>query len=124
MPSRQRLIISIAAGFIFIAVGLSLVRGFGGATAEVPPSSVAHSTTVDQFLETAKALGITQQQAVDQLQVVQDELSAERAETKRLSEQIGALNEKLDALQQTVANFSAPPPHAAGQLPGPQPKPR
>jgi hypothetical protein len=88
MQSHQQLIIPVATGFVFIAVGLSLVRGFGGATAAVPASSDAHATTVEQFVETAKGLAITKQQAVDQLQVVQNQLVAERAETTRLSEQI------------------------------------
>ena len=71
--------------------------------AAAPSSSVAHVPTVEQvsneILETAKGLGITQQQAVDQLQVVQDQLVAQKAETKKLSEQIAALTEKLNALQ-------------------------
>jgi uncharacterized coiled-coil protein SlyX len=41
---------------------------------------------------------VTQQQAVDQLQVVQGQLAAQKPETKRLSEQIAAVTEKLDAL--------------------------
>ena len=65
-----------------------------------------------------KGLQVTQQQAVDQLQIVQDQLVAQRAETKRLSDQIAALTERLDALQQSVANLPTPATHAAG----PQPK--
>jgi uncharacterized coiled-coil protein SlyX len=63
----------------------------------------------DELLETTKGLQITQQQAVDQLQVVQDQLVAQQAETKRLSEQIAKLTERLDGLQQSVANSPAPP---------------
>ena len=126
MQSYQRLIIPAAAAFVFIAAGLSLVRGFGGTMAAVPLSTVAQALTVDQvsneILERAKGLGLTQQQAVDQLQVVQDQLVAQKAETKKLSEQIAALTEKLDALQQSVANFPAPSTHAAGQPSGSQPK--
>ena len=48
-----------------------------------------------ELLETTKGLQVTQQQAVDQLQIVQDQLVAQKAETKKLSEQIAALNEKL-----------------------------
>jgi uncharacterized coiled-coil protein SlyX len=48
---------------------------------------------------------MTQQQAVDQLQVVQDQLAAQKAETKRLSEQIAAVTAKLEALQQSFAEF-------------------
>jgi uncharacterized coiled-coil protein SlyX len=54
-----------------------------------------------------KGLQVTQQQAVDQLQVVQDQLAAQKAETKRLSEQIAAVTEKLGALQQSVADIPA-----------------
>jgi len=51
------------------------------------------------LIETTKGLRITQQQAVDQLQVVQDQLVAQKVETKKLSEQIATLTEKLNALQ-------------------------
>jgi uncharacterized coiled-coil protein SlyX len=126
MQSHQRLIIPVAAAFVFIVAGLSLVRGFGGTMAAAPSSSVARAPTVDEvsneILETAKGLGRTQQQAVDQLQVVQDQLVAQKAETKKLSEQVSALTEKLDALQQSAANFPAPSTRAAGQPSGSQPK--
>jgi uncharacterized coiled-coil protein SlyX len=113
MQSHQRLIIPAAAAFVFVAVGLSLVRGFGGTMAAAPSSSVAHAPTVEQvsneILETAKGLGITQQQAVDQLQVVQDQLIAQKAETKKLSDQIAALTERLNALQVASAPTSTAP---------------
>jgi uncharacterized coiled-coil protein SlyX len=124
MQSHQRLIIPAAAAFVFIVAGLSLVRGFGG-TMPAAPSSVARAPTVEQvsneILETAKGLGITQQQAVDQLQVVQDQLVAQKAETKKLAEQITTLTERLDALQQSVAN---PPASAHAATTGPQARPR
>jgi uncharacterized coiled-coil protein SlyX len=81
--------------------------------AAAPSSSVAHAPTVEQvsneILETAKGLGITQQQAVDQLQFVQDQLVAQKAETKKLSDQITALTEKLNALQIPSAPTSTAP---------------
>ena len=113
MQSYQRLIIPVAAAFVFIVAGLSLVRGFGGTMAAAPSASVAQAPTVEQvsneILETAKGLGITQQQAVDQLQVVQDQLIAQKAETKKLSDQITALTEKLNALQIPSAPTSTAP---------------
>ena len=125
MQSHQRLIIPIVAAFVFIVVGLLLVRGFGGTMAAAPSSSVAHAPTVEQvsneILETAKGLGITQQQAVDQLQVVQDQLATQQTETKKLSEQIATLTEKLDVLQQSVASVPAPSVAATVQLPKAQP---
>ena len=102
---------SAAAAFVFIVAGLSMVWGFGGTKAAAPSSSAARAPTVQQvsneILETAKGLGLTQQQAVDQLQVVQDHLVAQRTETKKLSEQITSLTERVDALQQSVANQAA-----------------
>jgi hypothetical protein len=74
-----------------------------------------------ELLETSKDLQATLQQAVDQLQVVQDQLVAQRAETKRLSDQNAALPQRLDALQQLIANMP-PLSHAAGSPSGPQPK--
>src|SRR6266404_9296938 len=125
MQSHQRLIIPAAVAFVFIVAGLSLVRGFGGTMAAAPSPSVAHAPTVEQvsseILETAKGLGITQQQAVDQLQVVQDQLVAQQTETKKLSEQIATLTEKLNALQQSVANI--PAPSVAAPLPTPKAPP-
>jgi hypothetical protein len=82
MQSHQRLIIPLAAALVFIVAGLSLVQGFRGTMAAAPSSSVVHAPTVEQvsneILETAKGLGITQQEAVDQLQVVQDQLAQRR----------------------------------------------
>ena len=117
MQSHQRLIIPVAAVIVFILAALSLVWDFGRTMAAAPSPSAGHAPTVEQvsnqILETAKGLGITQQQAVDQLQVVQDQLVAQKTETKKLSEQITTLTERLDALQQSVANLPAASTHAA-----------
>jgi uncharacterized coiled-coil protein SlyX len=105
------MIIPLVAAFILLG-GLSIVWGFGGV------SSPAREPVPNELLETAKGLEVTQQQAVDQLQVVQDQLVAQQTETKKLSEQIAMLAEKLDALQQSVANISAP--SVAAPLPTPK----
>src|SRR6266436_7821030 len=103
MQSHRRLIIPVAAVIVFILAALSLAWDFSGTRAAAPSPSAGHAPTVEQvsnqILETAKGLEITQQQAVDQLQVVQDQLVAQKAETKKLSEQIATLTEKLNALQ-------------------------
>ena len=114
---------AIALAIILIGLGGSLFWNFGSSTVAALPSSAsaalapAREQVADEILETAKGLGITQQQAVDQLQVVQDQL---KAETKRLSEQIAAVTEKLDALQQSIASIPAPTVAA----PPPAPKSR
>ena len=112
---QRRMILPLVAAFILLGGGLSIVWGFGGV------SSPAREQVPNELLETAKGLEVTQQQAVDQLQVVQDQLVAQQTETKKLSEQIAMLTEKLDALQQSVANI--PAPSVAAPLPIPKAPP-
>jgi len=117
MQSHRRLIIPVAAVIVFILAALSLAWDFSGTRAAAPSPSAGHAPTVEQvsnqILETAKGLEITQQQAVDQLQVVQDQLVAQQTETRKLSEQMATLTKRLDALQQSVANLPAASTHAA-----------
>jgi uncharacterized coiled-coil protein SlyX len=110
---------AMALTIILIGLGGALFWDFGSSIMAALPSRASAASVREQvsteILETAKGLGITQQQAVDQLQVVQDQLAAQKAETERLSEQIAAVTEKLDAIQQSVASISeprvaAPPP--------------
>ena len=101
---RRRLLIPIVAGLLFVGAGLSLVWSFSGAAAPSPSREAISS----EILETAKGLQSTQQQAVDQLQVVQDQLVAQREETKRLSAEIAALTEKLNTLQVSAPPVSPP----------------
>jgi len=111
---RRRLVITLVAALVLIGGGWITLWAAGGSTAVAPTPRVPAASGVsrrpsDELLETTKGLQITQQQAVDQLQVVQDQLVAQQAETKRLSEQIAKLTERLDGLQQSVANSPAPP---------------
>jgi uncharacterized coiled-coil protein SlyX len=106
----RRLIIPLVTALVLIGGGWMTVWAFSGSKEVVPRTS-------DLLLETTKGLEVTQQQAVDQLQVVQDQLVAQQTETKKLSEQIATLTEKLDALQQSVANIPAPSVAPAGAPP-------
>jgi hypothetical protein len=45
-----------------------------------------------------------QQQSSDQVQALQQDLAAQQAATRRLSDEVDALSSKLDALQQTVSS--------------------
>jgi uncharacterized coiled-coil protein SlyX len=108
---RQLSIFAVGLAVILIGLGwVVLQRAFSGNSP--PGSSIVATMAPEQvskeLLETTKGLQATQQQAVDQLQVVQDQLVAQKAETKKLSEQIATVTEKLEALQQSVANNSAP----------------
>jgi uncharacterized coiled-coil protein SlyX len=120
--ARQLRAFAIALAIILIGLGGALFWDLGSSTVAALPSSTvsapAREQVSDEILETTKGLGITQQQAVDQLQVVQDQLAAQKAETQKLSEQIAAVTEKLDALQQSIASIPEPPVAA----PPPTPK--
>ena len=96
--ARRQLIIPLVAAFVLVGGGSLAVGSFSASKAVAPRAS-------DELLETTKGLEVTQQHAVDQLQIVQDQLVAQQAETKKLSKQIATLTEKLDALQQSVANI-------------------
>ena len=112
---RRRLVIPLVAALVLIGGGCVTVWAFNmsskdgnaGVSASVPAGKSS-----DELLETAKGLEVTQQQAVDQLQIVQDQLAAQQVETKRLSDQVTALTEKLDLLQQSVASAAPPQPKA------------
>jgi ABC-type transporter Mla subunit MlaD len=58
-----------------------------------------------ELLETTKNLQGNLQQVVDQLQVIQDQLVAQRSDTKRLSDQSAVLTERNDAVKQLIANM-------------------
>jgi hypothetical protein len=65
----------------------------------------------EQLVEKTKGLEQTQQESIDQLQVVQDQLqtvrrllASQQADTKRLSEQVTTLTESIDGLRQSFAS--------------------
>ena len=118
---RRRLVITLMAALVLIGAGWITLWAASGSPAVAPaphavPASAASRRPSDELLETTKGLQVTQQQAVDQLQVVQDQLVTQQAEMKRLSEQMATLTEKLEALRQSVADIPGPP------VPAPKPQ--
>ena len=65
--ARWQLIIPLVAAFVLIGGGGWTVWAFSASKEVAPRAS-------DELLETTKGLEVTQQQAVDQLQIVQDQL--------------------------------------------------
>jgi hypothetical protein len=68
----------------------------------------------EQLAEKTKALELTQEESIDQLQVVQDQLqtvkrllAAQQTETKRLSGQVGELSGAIDSLRQSFASVQS-----------------
>jgi uncharacterized coiled-coil protein SlyX len=92
------------AAVVLIGTGLAMVWGFSGNTAfashpnHTAPTAEQRS---DDFAETVKYLKVTQQETIDQLQVVQDLVASQQAEMKKLSDQVVALTAELNSLKQT-----------------------
>ena len=78
----------------------------------------------EQLAEKTKAIGVTQQEQVDQLQALQEQmqgvkrlLAAQQNDAKRLSDQIGAVAGAIDSLRQSFASAQSsdtPAPAAVG----------
>jgi uncharacterized protein HemX len=73
----------------------------------------------EQLVEKTKGLEATQQESIDQLQVVQDQLQtvrrllgSQQTDTKKLSEQVGALTEAINGLRESFASTQATEPAA------------
>ncbi len=118
----QPIALTAAALLLLIAgvTSIAIWRAYTGATPEsdrVVASRQLQARTAqasEQLVEKTKGLEATQQESIDQLQLVQDQLqtmkrlmAAQQADTKRLSEQVTALNESIDGLRQSFASARA-----------------
>ena len=116
--------IALAAATLLILVGGVIAmagwRAYTGAAPEadrVVSSRQIQARTAqvsEQLVEKTKGLEATQQESIDQLQVVQDQLqtvrrllAAQQADTKRLSEQVATLTQSIDGLRQSFASTQA-----------------
>jgi hypothetical protein len=117
--------IALAAGILLVilacAGSVALWRSYTGTSPEPDRVAVARQfqaraaqVASEQLVEKTKGLEATQQESIDQLQVVQDQLqtvrrllAAQQAESKRLSDQVAALNEAVDGLRQSFASAQA-----------------
>ncbi|MCP3388727.1 hypothetical protein NLM27_08025 [Bradyrhizobium sp. CCGB12] len=109
-----------AAALLLLVAGVTSIaiwRTYTGAAPEtdrVVASRQLQARTAqvsEQLVEKTKGLEATQQESIDQLQLVQDQLqtmkrlmAAQQADTKRLSEQVASLNESIDGLRQSFAS--------------------
>ena len=74
----------------------------------------------EQLVEKTKGLEATQQESIDQLQMVQDQLqtvrrllAARRDNSEKLSEQVGTLTQAVEGLRRSFASAQAAEPAAA-----------
>jgi len=116
--------IALAAATLVVILigigGIGLWRAYTGTTPEqdrvvaVRQLQARTAQASEQLVEKTKGLEATQQESIDQLQVVQDQLqtvkrllAAQQAEAKRLSEQVSGLTQAIDGLRQSFASSQA-----------------
>src|SRR6476619_2240076 len=121
--------IAIAAvAFVIVVMGIGSIALWRAYTGNAPETDRVVATrqlqaraaqASEQLVEKTKGLEATQQESIDQLQVVQDQLltvrrllSSQQADAKKLSEQVGALTEAVDGLRQSFASAQAAEPAA------------
>jgi uncharacterized protein HemX len=117
--------IALAAGALVVIVlgvgAIALWRAYTGTSPEqdrIVASRQLQARTAqasERLVEKTKDLEVTQQESIDQLQVVQDQLqsvkrllAAQQADNKRLSEQVAGLTEAIEGLRQSFASSQAP----------------
>ena len=122
--------IAIAAvALVIVVLGVTAITVWRAYTGSAPETDRVVATrqlqaratqASEQLVEKTKGLEATQQESIDQLQVVQDQLltvrrllAAQQADTRKLSEQVGTLTEAVDGLRQSFASVQASEPAAA-----------
>ena len=109
-----------AAALVIIVVGIGSIvlwRAYTGTSPEQDRIASARQLQAraaqaqEQLIEKTKDLDVSQQESIDQLQVVQDQLqtvkrilAAQQNDTKRLSEQVAGLTGAIDSLRQSFAS--------------------
>ena len=118
-----------AAALVIVVLGIGSIALWRSYTGTAPETDRVVATrqlqartaqASEQLVEKTKGLEATQQESIDQLQVVQDQLltvrrllAAQQTDTRKLSDQVGALTEAIDGLRQSFASAQASEPAAA-----------
>jgi uncharacterized protein HemX len=118
-----------AAALLVVVVGIASIalwRAYTGISPELDRVAAARQLQAraaqasEQLVEKTKGLEATQQESIDQLQVIQDQLqtvrrvlAAQQADNKRLSEQVSGLAEAIEGLRQSFASARASEPAGA-----------
>ena len=115
----QPIALTAAALLLLIAgvTSIAIWRAYTGAAPETDRAVASRQLQArtaqasEQLVEKTKGLEATQQESIDQLQIVQDQLqtmkrllASQQADTKRQSEQVANLNESIDGLRQSFAS--------------------
>jgi len=129
MGSQPIALAAITFVVILAAIaGITFWRAYTGASPELDRTLAARQLQAraaqasEQLVEKTRGLEVTQQESIDQLQMVQDQLhemrkqlAAQQADSKRLSEQVTALTDAITGLRESFASAqsseeSAPAP--------------
>ena len=118
-----------AAALVIVVLGVSVITLWRSYTGSAPETDRAVATrqmqaratqASEQLVEKTKGLEVTQQESIDQLQMVQDQLqtvrrllATQQADSKKLSEQVSTLTEAIEGLRQSFASAQASEPAAA-----------
>ncbi|HLG82455.1 MAG TPA: hypothetical protein VKY22_15675 [Bradyrhizobium sp.] len=113
--------IALAAATLLIIIAavaaIAVWRAYTGISPELDRTMAARQLQArvtqasEQLVEKTKGIEVTQQESIDQLQMVQDQLhemrrqlAAQQADSKRLSEQITALTDAITGLRESFAS--------------------
>jgi uncharacterized protein HemX len=118
-----------AAALVIVVLGVSFITLWRSYTGSAPETDRAVANrhmqaratqASEQLVEKTKGLEATQQESIDQLQMVQDQLqtvrrllAAQQADSKKLSEQVSTLTEAIEGLRQSFASAQSSEPAAA-----------
>lgn len=109
---------AVALVLVLLGVGsIALWRAVAGGAPETDRVVAARQIQLravaasEQLAEKTKALELSQQESIDQLQALQDQmqsvkrlLAAQQNDAKRLSDQVGAVASAIDSLRQSFAS--------------------
>ncbi|MDI1265344.1 MAG: hypothetical protein PS018_19020 [bacterium] len=117
-----------AAALVLVVLGVGSIAVWRSYTGNAPETDRVVATrqlqartaqASEQLVEKTKGLEATQQESIDQLQMVQDQLltvrrllAAQQADTRKLSEQVTTLTESIDGLRQSFASAQTSEPAA------------
>jgi uncharacterized protein HemX len=111
--------IALAAGALIVIVlgigSIALWRAYTGSVPEQDRLVAARqmqartAQAFEQLVEKTKGLEVTQQESIDQLQVVQDQLQTVK---RLLAGQVSGLTEAIEGLRQSFASAQGPDPSA------------
>ena len=124
MGAQPIALAAITLVIILAAVaGITFWRAYTGSSPELERTVAARQLQAratqasEQLVEKTRGLEVTQQESIDQLQMMQDQLrevrkqlAAQQADSKRLSEQITALTDAITALRESFASAQSSEP--------------